>query len=58
MKNTFLKTKSNFSLTRKYFPLINFLMINKYKKVWKVISRKPLPMKQTGSQLLAKVLWF
>jgi hypothetical protein len=23
-------------------------MTNKYKKVWKVVSRKPLSMKQTG----------
>jgi hypothetical protein len=25
-------------------------MTNKYKKVWKVVSRKPLFMKQTGSK--------
>jgi hypothetical protein len=53
-ENTFLETKPNFSLTGKYFPLTGkcfrwpesvfrwptFLMANKHRKVWKIISRK------------------
>ena len=36
-----------FSLTGKYFLLPTFLIANKYRKVWKVISRKLLSRKQT-----------
>jgi hypothetical protein len=46
-ENTFLKTKPNFPLTGKCFPLTNFSNDNKHKKVWKVVSRKPLSGKQT-----------
>jgi hypothetical protein len=36
-ENTFLKTKPNFSLTGKCFPLTNFPSANKHRKVWKVV---------------------
>ena len=31
-KNTFLKVKRDLFLTKKYFPFVNFLIINKYLK--------------------------
>jgi hypothetical protein len=46
-ENTFLKTKPNFSLTRKCFCWPIFLMANKYKKVWKIIFYKSFFEKQT-----------
>jgi len=46
-----MKTKPNFLLTEKYFSLTNFLMANKYRKVLKVVSRKPLSTKQTRPKL-------
>jgi len=60
-ENTFLETKPNFSLTGKCFPLTGkcfrwlesvfrwstFLMANKHRKVWKMVSRKVNSGKQT-----------
>jgi hypothetical protein len=46
-ENTFLEIKLNFSLIEKCFSLINFLIIKKNRKVWKVVYRKPLSVKQT-----------
>jgi len=60
-ENTFLEIKPNFSLTGKCFPLTEkcfrwpesvfrwptFLMANKHRKVWKVVSRKMNSGKQT-----------
>ena len=44
-ENTFLETKPNFSLTRKCFCWPAFLMANKHRKVWKVVSPKLLSRK-------------
>ena len=56
-ENTFLETKLNFSLIRKCFPLTRkcfrwptFLMTNKHRKIWKVVSRKLFFGKQTCPQ--------
>jgi hypothetical protein len=65
-KNTFLETKPNFSLTGKCFPLTRkcfrwlesvfrwptFLMVNKHRKVWKVVFRKVNFGKQTWPKYL------